>query len=55
MLSAKQSGTDVVIGTESVSQVLASLGSVVDLEQVETRRPTLEDVYLNLTGVEFTK
>ncbi|WP_443033577.1 ATP-binding cassette domain-containing protein [Streptomyces sp. CA2R101] len=55
VLSATQSGTDVVIGTEAVAQVLAALGSVVDLEQVEARRPTLEDVYFNLTGVEFTK
>ncbi|MEU2712510.1 ATP-binding cassette domain-containing protein [Streptomyces sp. NPDC007205] len=55
VLGTRRAGADTEISTESVSEVLAALGAVVDLDQVETRRPTLEDVYLNLTGAEFTR
>nr|WP_234433783.1 ATP-binding cassette domain-containing protein [Streptomyces rimosus] len=55
VLGTRQTGSDTEISTDSVSEVLVALGAVVDLDQVETRRPTLEDVYLNLTGAEFTR
>jgi len=52
---ARLNGRVIELSTAATAQVLAALGPVVDLTEVETRRPTLEDVYLNLTGREFVQ
>ena len=48
-------GEAVVLSTAATAKVLAALGPLVDLSLVETRRPSLEDVYLNLTGKEYVQ
>ncbi len=54
VVDARDDGTSVHLSTNSLSTVLAALGPLVDLTSVETRRSTLEDVYLQLTGKEYT-
>jgi ABC-2 type transport system ATP-binding protein len=53
----RQNGREVVLETEEPTRVLHELTSEalangVELEALEVRRPTLEDVYLSLTGTE---
>ena len=46
-------GGSTVIATRTVGKVLAIVGEITDLQDVETRRASLEDVYLKLTGTEY--
>jgi ABC-2 type transport system ATP-binding protein len=51
----RRDGEDVVIATTEPTRVLhelttEALARGVELERLEVRRPTLEDVYLTLTG-----
>jgi ABC-2 type transport system ATP-binding protein len=46
-------GGSTVISTRSMGEVLSAVGAIADLQDVETRRASLEDVYLKLTGTEY--
>ncbi|MFI9173133.1 ABC transporter ATP-binding protein [Streptomyces lincolnensis] len=46
-------GGSTVIATRAVGDVLGAVGAVAGLQDVETRRASLEDVYLKLTGTEY--
>ncbi|MEV4447193.1 MULTISPECIES: ABC transporter ATP-binding protein [Streptomyces] len=46
-------GSSTVITTRSVGEVLGAVGAIAGLQDVETRRASLEDVYLKLTGTEY--
>jgi ABC-2 type transport system ATP-binding protein len=55
----KDNGRDIVLQTEEPTRVLhelteAALGRGVELENLQVRRPSLEEVYLSLTGDEPT-
>ena len=54
-ISYRRDGELVVVETDEPTQVLAELTSAAvaaghDLEELEVRRPSLEDVYLDLVG-----
>jgi ABC-type multidrug transport system ATPase subunit len=51
----RRSNRELVVVTDSPSKALVLLAGVVDFADIETRRPTLEDVYLNLTGTEYAE
>jgi ABC-type multidrug transport system ATPase subunit len=51
----QRSKREIVVVTDSPSKALVLLAGVVDFADIETRRPTLEDVYLNLTGTEYAE
>ncbi len=46
-------GLSTVITTRAVGRVLAAVGGLTELQDVQTRTATLEDVYLELTGTEY--
>ena len=48
-----EDGDQIEIRTTAPSRVLAALAGTVDLSLAEIRQPTLEDVYLNMTGTEY--
>ncbi|MFE7117806.1 ABC transporter ATP-binding protein [Streptomyces sp. NPDC057654] len=46
-------GPSTVITTRAVGRVLAAVGGLTELQDVQTRTANLEDVYLELTGTEY--
>jgi ABC-2 type transport system ATP-binding protein len=53
----RRNGDDVVLRTDDPTRVLhelteRALADGVELERLEVRRPTLEDVYLELVGID---
>jgi hypothetical protein len=45
-------GGELVLETRHANRVLVAVGSMVDMDAIQTRTATLEDAYLRLTGTE---
>jgi len=54
VVNAREEGASTIVETDRPEDVLVTLGQRVGFDNIHTRATTLEDVYLRLTGKEYS-